>query len=82
MIAEENARAIIRSHSYQHPIIGKCIALENWAILMEPDLMIDLKSFLSGISQNTTIVLLLDSPIRNGQYHNIDLSTLEYYQPE
>lgn len=82
MIAEESARNLIKAHTNTNGLIGKYVALENWDILFEPELKIDLRIFLTSISQNKTIFLLSDTSVKNAQYHNLNLSDLEYYEPE
>lgn len=82
MKAEQIARDIIKTNQKSNEIFGNYVALENWGILLEPELKINLKNFLSNISQNTTIILLTDEPIKESQLHDIDFSNIEFYQPD
>lgn len=82
MKAEQIARNIIKANRNVNETFGKYVALDNLAILLEPELKIDFKNFLTSISQNSTIILLIDDFIKGNRLHNIDLSNLEYYQPD
>lgn len=82
MEAEQSARNIFKSNTHKSEIIGNYIAIENWAILMEPELKINLVALLTSISQNTTVILLLDEPIKDNRLHDIDLTSIQYYQPD
>lgn len=82
MEAEQSARNIFKSNTSKSEIIGNYVAIENWAILMEPALKINLITLLTSISQNTTVILLLDEPIKDNRLHDIDLTSIQYYQPD
>lgn len=82
MEAVQCARNIFKSNTHNSEIIGCFVAVENWAILMEPELKIDLIALLTSVSQNTTVILLTDEPIKDDCFHNIDLSSIQYYLPD
>lgn len=82
MEAEQSARNIFKSNTFKSEIIGNYVAIENWAILLEPELKINLMALLTSVSQNTTVILLLDEPIKDNRLHGIDLTSIQYYQPD
>ncbi|MCM1141343.1 MAG: hypothetical protein NC453_22475 [Muribaculum sp.] len=82
MESENCARKIFKSNTHKSEIIGNYVAIENWAILMEPALKIDFVALLSSISQNTTVILLLDETIKDNSLHGIDLKSIQYYLPD
>ncbi len=82
MKAFQFAHDFIKAHTQVNEIFGKYVAIENWAILLEPELKIDLRNFLTSISQNVTVILRIDDSIENDRLYNIDLSNIQYYQPD
>lgn len=82
MKALQFARDIVKANIKLKENFGAYVALENWVILLEPELKIDIKNFLTSISQNTTVILRIDDAIENNKIHNIDLSNFEYYHPD
>lgn len=78
MVAEQCAKDIIRNHKQHDSVVGYHVAIDNWGILLEPELSIDFAGFMESVSRNTTVFLLTDEPIRNDRYHGLDLSNLQY----
>lgn len=81
-IATDAAKKILRKHTRTDASIGDYVAIENWAILEEPELSPDLDHFFSNVSRNTTVILLIEGEIKDNRYHSLDLGNLQYYIPE
>lgn len=58
MIAEDYLTAILRRSIKEDPIIGDYIALENWGILFEPALKLNLVSIFDSHSKSNTLILV------------------------
>lgn len=82
MEAEQSARYIFKSNTRKSEIIGNYVAIENWAILMEPQLKINFITLLTSVSQNITVILLLDEPIKDNYIHDINLTSIQHYRIE
>lgn len=81
MAAEECARAILKSHTQVNHTLGNYVAIENWAILLEPELKINLANFLSSASQNLTLIMRYDTSFPDRHTITSHLSSLDYYIP-
>ena len=58
MITEDCLNAILRRAIKKDPIIGDYIALENWGILFEPELKLNLVSIFDSHSKSNTLILV------------------------
>lgn len=58
MIAEDCLNAILRRAIKEDPIISDYIALENWGILFEPALKLNLVSIFDSHSKSNTLILV------------------------
>lgn len=58
MIAEDCFNAILRRAIKEDPIIGDYIALENWGILFEPALKLNLVSMFDSHSKSNALILV------------------------
>lgn len=58
MIAEDCLNAILRRSINEDPIIGDYIALENWGILFEPALKLNLVSIFDSHSKSNNLILV------------------------
>lgn len=55
--AEEKIKSLISHNKHSNPIIGNYVALDNWAILFEADLQINIVSLFKKHSKDTTLIL-------------------------
>lgn len=58
MIAEDYLNTIFRRAIKKDPIIGDYIALENWGILFEPALKLNLVSIFDSHSKSNALILV------------------------
>ena len=58
MIAEDYLNAILHRAIKEDPIIGEYIALENWGILFEPALKLNLVSIFDSHSKSNALILV------------------------
>ena len=58
MIAEDYLNTILRRSVKEDPIIGDYVALENWGILFEPALKLNLVSIFDSHSKSKSLILV------------------------
>lgn len=58
MIAEDCLNAILRQATKEDSVIGNYIAIENWGILFEPALKLNLNSIFDSHSKTNVLILV------------------------
>lgn len=69
LIAKEKLNNLLYGHIHRHEILGEYLAIENIGILFEPQLKIDLLSFLEYHSKNTSLFLMWPGDIEGDQLY-------------
>ena len=58
MIAEDNLTSILRKSLAYDDVIGNYVAIENWGILFEPALKLNLVSIFDSHSKSNALILV------------------------
>lgn len=58
MVAEDNLNSLLRKSLANDDVIGNYVAIENWGILFEPALKLNLVSIFDSHSKSNTLILV------------------------
>ena len=74
MIAEEKLNSLMNKSIKHDDIIGNYIAITNWGILFEPELKLNIQSFLESHSKNQALILINCGKIDSERFYLVDQS--------
>lgn len=68
MYAGDAIRKMIRQHTYEHPELGRYVAIENIGILFEPELAFNLESIVEQTSKDELLIIKSKGKIENNKF--------------